>query len=135
MTQALEATMLVCFGLSWPMNLIKNIKAGTAKSMSLKFILLIIFGYVAGIAAKLITGQITYVLAVYILNIVIVSLNLVVYFVNKHKDKVRERNGISPAAVEQIVDNEMLEIEPQELAEKTLFTKTGRVDFYDAMNK
>ena len=91
MTQALEATMLICFGLSWPINLMKNIKAQTAKSMSLKFILLIIFGYVAGISAKLINHQFNYVLIVYILNILIVSLNLVVYFINKHKDKAREK--------------------------------------------
>lgn len=87
MTQALEATMLVCFGLSWPINLMKNIKAGTAKSMSLKFILLIIFGYIAGITAKIINHQFNYVLIVYILNILIVTLNLAVYFINKHKDK------------------------------------------------
>ena len=91
MTQALEATMLICFGLSWPINLMKNIKAPTAKSMSLKFILLIIFGYVAGISAKLITHQFNYVLIVYILNILIVGLNLVVYFINKRKDKAREK--------------------------------------------
>ena len=91
MTQALEATMLICFGLSWPINLMKNIKSQTAKSMSLKFILLIIFGYVAGISAKLINHQFNYVLIVYILNILIVSLNLVVYFINKHKDKAREK--------------------------------------------
>lgn len=87
MTQALEATMLICFGLSWPINLMKNIKAGTAKSMSLKFILLIIFGYIAGITAKIINQQFNYVLIVYILNILIVTLNLAVYFINKHKDK------------------------------------------------
>lgn len=131
MTQALEATMLVCFGLSWPMNLVKNYKAGTAKSMSIKFILLIIFGYVAGITAKLITGQINYVLAVYILNIAIVSLNLVVYFINKHKDKIRE-NDIS---VEEIVDNEVLSIEKDESETMDLISPTGRVDFYEAMNK
>lgn len=135
MTQALEATMLVCFGLSWPINLVKNIKAGTAKSMSLKFILLIIFGYVAGITAKLITGQLTYVLIVYILNILVVSLNLAVYFVNKHKDKVRERNGIEAVAVEQIVDNKMLDINTKESIETDMFTPTGKVDFYKAMNK
>lgn len=95
MAQALEATMLVCFGLSWPMSLIKNIKAGTAKSTSLKFIILIIVGYLAGIAAKLVSGQINYVLAVYILNIAIVSLNLVVYFINKRKDKIREQNELN----------------------------------------
>lgn len=92
MTQALEATMLICFGLSWPINLMKNIKSQTAKSMSLKFILLIIFGYVAGISAKLINHQFNYVLIVYILNILIVGLNLVVYFINKHKDKAREKS-------------------------------------------
>ena len=87
MTEALEAIMLVCFGLSWPMNLIKNIKAKTAKTMSLKFILLIIFGYVAGITAKIINHQINYVLIVYLLNIAVVSLNLVVYFINRRRDK------------------------------------------------
>jgi uncharacterized membrane protein (Fun14 family) len=65
----------------------KNIKAKTAKSMSLKFILLIIFGYIAGIAAKIMTHTINYVLAVYFLNLIIVSMNLIVYFVNKKIDK------------------------------------------------
>lgn len=87
MTEALEAIMLVCFGFSWPINLVKNIKAGTAKSMSLKFILLIIFGYIAGISAKLINHRFNYVLVVYLINIFVVSLNLVVYFINKKKDK------------------------------------------------
>lgn len=91
MSEVLETIMIICFGLSWPMNLIKNIKAGTAKSMSLKFIILIIIGYIAGIAAKLISHKINYVLGVYILNIVIVSMNLVVYFINTKKDKKAEK--------------------------------------------
>lgn len=86
MSQLLEAAMLVCFGCSWPMNLIKNIKCKSAKSMSLPFILLITAGYIAGISAKLITHQINYVLIVYILNIIIVSMNIVVYFYNRRLD-------------------------------------------------
>ena len=39
MTEVLESVMLICFGLSWPISVIKNIKAHTAKNMSLKFIL------------------------------------------------------------------------------------------------
>ena len=50
-----ETIMLVCFGLSWPMNLMKAYKAGTARGTSLWFILLIITGYIAGISAKFIT--------------------------------------------------------------------------------
>lgn len=82
-----ESIMLICFGLSWPLNVIKAYKARTAKGTSLPFILLIITGYVAGITAKVITGQINYVLIVYLLNLVIVSMNVVVYFRNVALDK------------------------------------------------
>ena len=83
----LETIMLVCFGFSWPMNLIKAYKARTAKSTSLPFILLIITGYIAGICAKLASGNLNYVLIAYLLNLAIVSLNLVVYFRNVALDK------------------------------------------------
>lgn len=82
-----ESIMLICFGLSWPLNVIKAYKARTAKGTSLPFILLIITGYIAGIAAKIITGQINYVLVVYLLNLLIVSLNVVVYIRNVALDK------------------------------------------------
>ena len=83
----LETVMLVCFGFSWPMNLIKAYKAKTAKSTSLPFILLILTGYIAGILAKIVLGNINYVLAAYLINLAIVSLNLVVYFRNLALDK------------------------------------------------
>lgn len=82
-----ESIMLICFGLSWPLNVIKAYKAKTAKGTSLPFILLIITGYVAGITAKVITGQINYVLIVYLLNLAIVSMNVVVYFRNVSLDR------------------------------------------------
>ena len=67
--------------------------AGTARGTSLWFILLIITGYIAGISAKFITGQINYVLIAYLLNLAIVSLNLVVYFRNASLDKKSEKNA------------------------------------------
>ena len=82
-----ESVMLICFGLSWPLNVIKAYKARTATGTSLPFILLIIIGYVAGITAKVITGQINYVLIVYLLNLLIVSLNIVVYIRNMTLDR------------------------------------------------
>ena len=88
----LETVMLVCFGFSWPINLIKAYKAKTAKSTSLPFVLLIIAGYVAGISAKIIMGNINYVLVAYLLNLAIVSLNLVVYFRNVALDKKVNKN-------------------------------------------
>lgn len=84
-----ETVMLLCFGFSWPMNLIKAYNAKTAKGTSLPFILLIIIGYVAGITAKIVMGQTNYVLAAYVLNLAIVLLNLVIYFRNSTLDKKR----------------------------------------------
>lgn len=89
MIEIFESVMLICFGLSWPMSVVKNIKAHSAKAMSLPFILLIITGYIAGITAKVMSGNYSYVLAIYILNLVFVSANLVVYFVNLHADHLR----------------------------------------------
>ena len=89
MGSILETVMLICFGFSWPLYVIKAYKAKTAKGTSLPFILLIITGYIAGIAAKVITGQINYVLIAYIVNLAIVSLNIVIYFRNVSLDKKR----------------------------------------------
>lgn len=90
MSSMLEATMLICFGLSWPINTMKAYRARSAKNMSLPFILLIIFGYVAGISAKLLVSQVNYVLVVYFINLAVVTLNLMVYFRNKRLDEVEE---------------------------------------------
>jgi hypothetical protein len=87
MAPIFETVMLVCFGLSWPLNVIKAYKARTTKGTSLPFILLIITGYLAGITAKLVSGQINYVLVVYLLNLVIVSLNVAVYVRNAALDR------------------------------------------------
>ena len=89
MGSILETVMLVCFGFSWPLNVMKAYKAKTAKGTSLPFIMLIIIGYISGISAKLISGQINYVLIAYILNLAIVSLNVIVYFRNVSFDKKR----------------------------------------------
>ncbi|MEE0879826.1 MAG: PQ-loop domain-containing transporter [Treponemataceae bacterium] len=87
MKEALEAIMLICFGLSWPISLIKNVKAKSAKNMSFRFILLIIIGYIAGIFAKIISHSFNYVLIIYLINLLIVSGNLVIYFVHKKYDR------------------------------------------------
>lgn len=93
MQNILETVMLVCFGLSWPINLIKNIKAKTAKSASLPFYLLITVGYIAGIAAKFIGNNINYVLIAYFINTLFVLLNIIVYFRNRSLDKRKLNNA------------------------------------------
>ena len=53
MAEFLEVIMIVSFGASWPLNVIKSYKARTTKGKSPAFLCLIFFGYIAGILAKL----------------------------------------------------------------------------------
>ena len=87
MSSVFETIMLVCFGLSWPINVVKAYNARTAKATSLPFILLILIGYIAGITAKIVSDQMNYVFIVYLINLAIVMLNILVYFRNVALDK------------------------------------------------
>lgn len=97
MAEFLEIVMIVSFGASWPLNVIKSYKARTAKGKSIAFLLLIFFGYIAGITSKLVNeaymaafAQKWYVLVFYVLNLIMVGIDLILYFRNKKLDKVNE---------------------------------------------
>ena len=89
MAELLEAIMLICFGLSWPLNAYKNYRAGTAVGTSWQFIALITAGYFAGIAAKFVSGNLNWVLIVYFINVVCIAANWLVYFRNRRLDAQR----------------------------------------------
>ena len=97
MSEILEVIMIVSFGASWPLNVIKSYKARTAKGKSLAFLCLIIFGYIAGIISKFMNETYManfssnwYVLFFYVLNLVMVGIDLMLYFRNKALDKKGE---------------------------------------------
>ena len=94
MPELLEILMIVSFGASWPMNVIKSYRSRTAKGKSLAFLCLIFFGYIAGILSKLLNesymsafAQKWYVLFFYILNFVMVGADLLLYFRNRRLDQ------------------------------------------------
>lgn len=92
MADVLELFMIVCFGVSWPLNIYKAWKARTARGSSIPFYLLILTGYLFGIASKIIKLQHGintpgYVWFFYILNSVIVTLGIVVWFRNRRLDR------------------------------------------------
>ena len=94
MSEILEILMIVSFGASWPLNVLKSYRARTTKGKSLAFLLLILFGYVAGITSKLVNpeymaniGSKWYVLFFYVLNFLMVATDLVLYVRNYKLDK------------------------------------------------
>ncbi len=97
MTEILEAMMVICFGISWPISIYKSIKSKSSKGKSLIFLLLILIGYICGIASKISGNKITYVLYFYILNFIMVSIDIVLYLRNAYIEKLqRTVDGESP---------------------------------------
>ena len=101
MSEILEVVMIVSFGASWPMNVMKSWKARTAKGKSIAFLCLILFGYVAGITGKFMNeaymaqfAEKWYVLFFYSLNFIMVFIDLMLYFRNKRLDAQREKSNI-----------------------------------------
>ena len=93
--ELLEIIMIVTFGASWPMNVMKSYRARTTKGKSLAFLLMIEFGYIAGITGKLLNpiymadfASKWYVLFFYVLNFVMVAADLCLYVRNYRLDKL-----------------------------------------------
>ena len=85
--------MLVCFGLSWPINALKSWQARTAVGTSAAFLALITLGYVAGVAAKFVGGNVNWVLAVYFINLAFLAANWIVYIRNRALDSMNAVEG------------------------------------------
>lgn len=91
--------MIVSFGASWPLNVIKSYRARTTKGKSLGFLCLIFLGYIAGIASKFLNeaymAEISskwYVLFFYFLNLIMVGADLCIYIRNYNLDKKRNKS-------------------------------------------
>ncbi len=85
--EILECVMLVCFGLSWPISVYKSAKSKSTAGKSPIFMTAILTGYTAGIVAKVLGGNITYVLALYVLNFSVVTVDFVLYFINRRRER------------------------------------------------
>lgn len=81
--QILEGIMLVCFGASWPIDILHTLRIRRASGKSLLFMGLIILGYLTGIASKFCRGSVSSepietVTWLYALNAVLVAVDLVI---------------------------------------------------------
>jgi hypothetical protein len=103
--EILEIIMVLSFGASWPLNVMKSWKARSTRGKSLPFLLLIFFGYIAGIASKFASESYMasfstkwYVLVFYILNFLMVGADLIIYIRNYRLDKLAELESKSEEA-------------------------------------
>lgn len=92
MSEIFEAGMVIMFGISWPISILKSFRSGTAKGKSLLFMVFIWVGYTFGIINKFFAHKITYVLFFYFANLLMVTLDIALYFINAKKDMKREES-------------------------------------------
>lgn len=98
-TDLLEALMILCFGLSWPISIRKSLVSRTAKGKSLFFEVFLLVGYIFGIVRKFILfgegGDLSFLFYLgwffYVLNFVEISIDVALYFRNVKLDKEREK--------------------------------------------
>lgn len=95
--ELLEAGMVICFGISWPLSIMKSFKARTAKGKSLLFLFFIFIGYICGIVWKMIAlangGGLSYPTIFYFINLFMVGTDIVLYFRNKALDAKAEKGN------------------------------------------
>lgn len=130
LAEVLEILMLVCFGFSWPINVLNSLKSKTSKGKSPTFNILIIVGYIGGIASKFIKmnsfmadpnkdaltkGIFIFALVMYFVNMAMVTANLVLYFFYKAKDKKLDEIAAANAVVE---STETAEVETEVVADE-----------------
>lgn len=77
-----EAVMIFCFGVSWPVSILKTLRAPSVDGKSRLFLVIIILGYIAGIIHKCLYS-LDWVLGLYIVNLLMVVVDLVIVLVRR----------------------------------------------------
>ncbi len=80
LAEILEFAMLFAFGFSWPFAIIKTYRAKRVDGKSPYFMMIVIVGYLCGIAAHLVEGTKLWLCFVYLIDMLLVSTDLTLYF-------------------------------------------------------
>ncbi len=91
--EILEAIMIISFGISWPLSIVRSVRSKSTKGKSLLFMCFIAFGYVCGIASKFITHTYNLAFWFYFPNIIFVLTDISLYFKNRAYEKKLEAQG------------------------------------------
>ena len=79
LSQLLEFGMLFAFGFSWPFAIAKTWRTKKVDGKSPAFMVIVIIGYLLGIAAHLVEGSKLWLCFVYLADMALVSVDLTLY--------------------------------------------------------
>ena len=87
----LETIMIISFGISWPMNLIRSYRRRSTKGKSILFNYFILFGYICGVISKILSHTFNLAFYFYFPNIIMVTCDIILYYRNKKLEKAAEK--------------------------------------------
>ncbi len=79
LAEILEFAMLFAFGFSWPFAIVRTYRAKRVDGKSPAFMVIVILGYLCGIAAHLVDGSRLWLCWVYLVDMLLVSTDLALY--------------------------------------------------------
>ena len=74
-----EAVMMLCFGASWPFQVVKTYRTKNVEGKSILFLWLVMIGYVSGMIHKIL-NNFDWVIYLYLLNFVLVATDAFFYY-------------------------------------------------------
>lgn len=83
----LESGMMICWGCSWPVQVVKTYKTKDVSGKSILFLWLIQTGYVLGLLYKTFFNF-DYVVWLYLLNFIFVGADMILYYSYKNRKSV-----------------------------------------------
>ena len=85
-----EMLMLLCFAFAWPFSIVKQWRTGTSKGKSILFSYVIILGYIFGMINKVVSDDINYVFAFYVIDLTLVLIDTLIYYRNQFRESKTE---------------------------------------------
>lgn len=91
LSQIFDAIMMICFGAAWPVAIMKTLRTKRVTGKSLFFLFFVFIGYSAGIVYKFLEAgrpdtTISPVVFLYILNLSMVTVEILLWFRYRHHD-------------------------------------------------
>jgi hypothetical protein len=85
-----EMLMLLCFAFAWPFSIVKQWRTGSSKGKSILFSYVIILGYIFGMINKVVSDDINYVFAFYVIDLTLVLIDTLIYYRNQMRESKSE---------------------------------------------
>lgn len=88
-----EIIMMICFGSSWPFSIYKSYTSRSTQGKSVVFLYIVSAGYAAGILHKIFNDY-DFVIIFYIINLLLVITDIILFYRNLWIEKKTVSNGI-----------------------------------------